>query len=104
MLRLTVLILVMAAACAAQAQSIQRSASEVRAFRAENPCPATGRTRGACPGWQVDHPRALCAGGLDHRTNMAWLSVEDHKWKTFVDIRECRKFRRMANTPARQPE
>ncbi len=102
MLRLTLVILALVASAVA-AQPIQRSAAEVRAFRAENPCPITGRTRGACPGWQVDHPKPLCAGGLDHRSNMAWLSVEDHKWKTFVDARECRKLRRLANTPAIEP-
>jgi hypothetical protein len=100
--RLTILLLAMVAACV-QAQPIQRSAAEVRAFRAENPCPTTGHTRGPCPGWQVDHPKALCAGGEDSRKNMAWLSVEDHKWKTFVDARECRKLRRLANTSAREP-
>ena len=92
--------LLILATSVAAGQPIQRSAAEVRAFRAENPCPATGRARGACPGWQVDHPKPLCAGGLDHRSNMAWLSVEDHKWKTFVDARECRKLRRLANTLA----
>lgn len=100
-LRLTILILVLALGPGAAAQPIERSRAEVRAFRAENPCPSTGRTRGPCAGWQVDHTVALCAAGEDNRRNMAWLSVEDHRWKTFVDARECRKFRRLANTPAR---
>jgi hypothetical protein len=69
------------------------SAAEVRAYRAENPCPSTGKTRGASPGWQVDHPDPLCAGGRDHPSNMQWITVADHKWKTFVDVRECRKAR-----------
>lgn len=87
---------------AAAEARIPRSAAEVRAFRSNNPCPATGRVRGACPGWQVDHSVPLCAGGLDHRSNMYWLSVDDHRWKTFVDVRECRKLRRMAETPAKE--
>lgn len=78
------------------AAAIERSQAEVRAFRADHPCPATGRVRGACPGHQVDHARPLCAGGLDHRSNMQWLSIEDHRWKTFVDVRECRKMVRAA--------
>ena len=68
-----------------------RSATEVRAFRAEHPCPVTGRARGACPGWEVDHIIALCAGGPDKRTNMHWLRKEDHRFKTLVDVRECRR-------------
>lgn len=68
-----------------------RDRAQVRAFRAENPCPATGRTRGACPGWHVDHIIALCAGGEDHPRNMQWITKEDHRFKTLVDVRECRK-------------
>jgi hypothetical protein len=33
---------------------------------------------------------------------MQWLSREDHRWKTRIDVRECRKLKRMANTPAAQ--
>lgn len=83
---------------------IDRSASEVRAFRHDNPCPATHRRLGACPGWQVDHTVPLCAGGVDKRTNMSWLSTDDHKWKTFVDVRECRKLKRLALQPASEPK
>ncbi len=82
---------------------IPRSQAEVRAYRKEHPCPSTEKVRGACPGYQVDHVIPLCAGGPDHRSNMHWLSVEDHRWKTFVDARECRKFAWSARQPAREP-
>lgn len=80
-----------------------RSSAERAAFVRTSPCPATNLRRGACPGYQVDHTTPLCLGGLDARSNMAWLSVEDHRFKTFIDLRECRKFRKMAATPARKP-
>jgi hypothetical protein len=86
--------------CSVEAAPIQRSRAEVRAFRLSNPCPATGSTKGPCVGWEVDHARALCAGGLDHRSNMQWIAVADHRWKTFVDARECRKLRANAARPA----
>lgn len=73
---------------------IPRDMAEVRAFRSEHLCPATGRVRGACPGWEVDHITPLCAGGPDHRSNMQWISREDHRFKTLVDVRECRRSRR----------
>jgi len=79
---------------------IQRSAGVVKAFRSQNACPATDQHRGACPGWQVDHVRPLCMGGPDAMPNLQWLSVPDHRFKTFVDVRECRKWARMAATPA----
>jgi hypothetical protein len=88
-------------ALAATAQPIQRSAAEVRAFRAENPCPATGRRSGPCKGWAVDHIKALCAGGEDKPHNMQWIENPDHRFKTLVDVRECRKLKKLANTPAK---
>lgn len=73
------------------AARIPRDRAQVNQFKAQEPCPATGRARGACPGWEVDHITPLCAGGPDHHSNMQWISVEDHRFKTFVDVRECRK-------------
>lgn len=83
-----------ALSCSGAFARIERDRAQVRAFRAEHPCPATGRTRGACPGWHVDHVIALCAGGLDSPRNMQWITKEDHRFKTLVDVRECRKPRK----------
>jgi len=41
-------------------------------FMKKHPCPANGNTRGACPGYVVDHIKPLCAGGADHPSNMQW--------------------------------
>lgn len=68
-----------------------RDRGEVRAFRAQHPCPATGQPRGVCPGYHVDHVIPLCAGGADHRSNMQWITVADHRFKTLVDVKECRR-------------
>lgn len=84
-------------ACITAYAGFERDASQVRSFRLSNPCPSTFRTSGACPGWQVDHIVPLCAGGADSPDNMQWISVEDHRFKTFVDVRECRKLRRAEN-------
>lgn len=83
------------------AQPIERSAKAVRAFRATNPRPGTGLTRGACPGWHIDHVQPLCAGGTDSPDNMQWLSHDDHRFKTLVDRRECAKLRKSATEPAK---
>lgn len=86
---LTGLLLSLAASVEVDAQ-IKRSAAEVRAFRAENACPATGLERGPCPGYEVDHFIALCLGGDDTVENMQWLSVLMHRAKTRVDVSQCR--------------
>lgn len=72
-----------------------RSAAEVLAFKRATPCPSTGLRSGACPGHQVDHADPLCAGGSDHRDNMQWLTVEEHRMKTRSDVRMCRNFRKI---------
>lgn len=89
-----VLCLVLSFAAMSVAAQINRDRAQVRAFRAENPCPATSRTRGACPGWEIDHAVPLCAGGADHPSNLQWLRKEDHRFKTLVDVKECRRGRR----------
>lgn len=73
---------------------IPRDRAEVRAFRSEQACPSTRLHRGACPDYHVDHIIALCAGGPDKKANMQWISKEDHRFKTYVDVRECRRMRR----------
>ncbi len=49
-----------------------RDPHQVVLFRKDTPCPATGKTSGACPGYVVDHKYPLCAGGLDAPENMMW--------------------------------
>lgn len=100
LLCLVVAIVAATAPSSAEAK-IPRDRAQVRAFRAEHPCPSTGRTRGACPGWHVDHVTALCAGGADHPSNMQWITREDHRLKTFVDVHECRKARATLGSNAR---
>ena len=55
---------------------------------------ATGLRGGSCPGWEVDHVVALCAGGADKRANMQWLTVQDHREKTRHDRRICRAIKK----------
>lgn len=70
------------------------AAPRSRPLRAEfvrlNPCPSTGKTSGACPGYQVDHREALICGGRDELANLQWLSIEEHKEKTRVEVKLCR--------------
>lgn len=94
-------IVVFAALLCLPCAAIERSTAAVREFRSMHACPATARHRGACPGFEVDHVRPLCAGGEDAPRNMQWITVADHRWKTFVDVRECRKLQRAAGQPVR---
>ena len=50
-------------------------------FDRHNPCPYTGKTSGACPGYLVDLRKALAEGGADEPSNMEWQTVADAKAK-----------------------
>lgn len=68
-----------------------RDPSQVRAFRKLNPCPSTGLTTGACPGWVVDHMIPLCAGGPDHPSNMAWQERQQSYRKDKLERELCKR-------------
>jgi hypothetical protein len=60
---------------------IARDPHAKEAFRKNHPCPATGKTYGACPGWVVDHRQALKHGGADDPSNMQWQTHAEAKAK-----------------------
>jgi len=64
---------------------IARDPHAKESFRRAHPCPATGKTYGACPGWVVDHIHALKHGGADDPSNMQWqtraAAKEKDKWE-----------------------
>src|SRR6266480_2121778 len=62
-------------------------------FVKKHPCPATGKKKGACPGYVVDHIKPLCAGGADHPSNMQWQTRKEAKIKDRREAEQCRRFR-----------
>lgn len=68
---------------------VKRDPSQVRAFKRLSPCPANGRSKGSCPGWIVDHIKALACGGADSPANMQWQTVEQAKAKDRWELDEC---------------
>lgn len=64
---------------------IKRSASAKREFRREHPCPATGRSSGACPGYVIDHVQALKHGGADSPSNMQWQTKAEAAAKDKIE-------------------
>lgn len=67
-----------------------RSGTARATFQRANPCPATGKTIGACPGYVVDHVKPLCSGGADHPNNMQWQTVAEAKIKNRAERAQCR--------------
>lgn len=52
---------------------IIRRADVRAAFRRVHPCPSTGETSGACPGWQINHTVPLICHGCDSLVNLSWI-------------------------------
>ena len=52
---------------------IKRSQQLLAEFKRLHPCPSTGKARGACPGWAIDHVIPLAVGGCDAIFNLQWL-------------------------------
>ena len=60
---------------------IHRSAAAKDSFKKGHPCPSTGKSSGACPGYVIDHVRPLKRGGQDAPSNMQWQSTAAAKAK-----------------------
>lgn len=72
----------------AEAAPIKRSAAAVSEFKRTHYCPAT-KLKGnkPCPGYIVDHRKALCDGGADRPGNMQYQTLAASKAK---DRTECK--------------
>ena len=92
-MRAALLIAVLLAVCVALTVSASakqpRSASAKRDFQLTHPCPATGRTSGACPGYVKDHVVPLACGGPDAPSNMLWQTKADGKAKDKWETKGC---------------
>jgi hypothetical protein len=71
------------------AASEHRSRAVTREFQREHPCPSTGLTTGACPGYWRDHIVPLACGGPDAVWNMQWQTVADARAKDRWERKEC---------------
>ena len=64
---------------------IARSSSAKNAFKKHQPCPANGNSKGACPGFVIDHITPLKRGGADAPSNMQWQTKAAAKAKDKVE-------------------
>ena len=75
--------------CTALSAREYRSREVTREFQREHPCPSTGLTSGACPGYRKDHVNPLACGGPDAVSNLQWQTVAAAKAKDRWERRAC---------------
>lgn len=67
----------------------KRSYKAKSLFKATHYCPSTGRPKGACPGYVIDHIIPLACGGADLPNNMQWQTKQEAKAKDKWERRGC---------------
>ena len=70
---------------------VKRSKVAKDAFKQAHHCPSTGKSRGACPGYVIDHVVPLACGGADAPSNMQWQTIAEGKAKDKVERKNCRR-------------
>jgi hypothetical protein len=66
-----------------------RSQKAKAIFKYSHPCPSTGRPKGSCPGYVIDHIKPLACGGPDDASNMQWQTKAEAKAKDGWERRGC---------------
>lgn len=69
----------------------KRSQNAKVKFKQQQPCPATGESKGPCKGYVIDHIKPLACGGADTAANMQWQTIAEGKAKDKWERKECGK-------------
>ena len=67
----------------------KRSQKAKNIFKSTYYCPSTGRPKGSCPGYIIDHVVPLACGGLDMPENMQWQTKQEAKAKDKWERKGC---------------
>jgi hypothetical protein len=69
---------------------LERSQAARDSFKRQQPCPATGKPSGPCPGYVIDHVKPLACGGGDAPSNMQWQTIAEGKAKDQWERKGCK--------------
>ena len=88
-MRCLVLTIFLAPASLNASAEYHRSQKAKTIFKYSHPCPATGRTKGSCPDYVIDHIKPLACGGADDPSNMQWQTKAEAKAKDKWELKGC---------------
>jgi hypothetical protein len=86
---LLIVVIIVGVASSPLAAKEHRSREVTREFQHEHPCPSTGKTGGACPGYRKDHVLPLACGGPDAVSNLQWQTVAAAKARDRWERKGC---------------
>lgn len=75
--------------------AIHRSSSVKVAFMKTHACPSTGLFKLPCPGYVLDHKKALACGGRDSVANLQLQTIAEGKAKDKIERIGCKNGRRL---------
>ena len=67
----------------------KRSQKAKNLFKSSHYCPFTGRPKGSCPGYIIDHIKPLACGGAHSPENMQWQTKQEAKLKDKWERKGC---------------
>jgi hypothetical protein len=88
-MKLALLLLAATATFAISLPADARSYAAKVEFKRLNPCPSTGKHKGPCPGYIIDHIKPLACNGDDAPHNMQWQTTEEAKAKDKWERKGC---------------
>lgn len=59
-------------------------------FKRQHYCPSTGKPKGSCKGYVIDHIKPLACGGADEPYNMQWQTKAAAKAKDKWERKGCK--------------
>lgn len=84
-----IIILMALTICSTSQAELHRSQKAKVIFKYSHPCPSTGRNKGSCPDYIIDHIKPLTCGGLDDASNMQWQTKAEAKAKDKWERNNC---------------
>ncbi len=93
----TIISVIISLALIHSVEARERSEKAKDAFKYSHPCPSNGNNQGSCPGYVIDHIKALACGGTDAPENMQWQSIAEGKAKDKWERNGCESGRKSTN-------
>ena len=88
-MKFTLIAIILALISTSAIAEYRRSTKAKNLFKQSHPCPSTGKSKGSCPNYIIDHVKPLACGGADEPSNMQWQTKSEAKVKDRWERKAC---------------